>query len=89
VTREEVLAEIRRRAHREHGTAVRALLTILDEEIDGIRRRIPARTGAGAYTADYAEGMHNAVDLVEEALFRVFELWPDDQPTGGGAHGHG
>lgn len=87
MTRDEVIAEIRRRAHREHGTTVRALLSILDQEVPGIRRAGAARTGEG-----YAEGMANAADLVEEALFEVFNLWPDDQPDGlraaaGGARG--
>lgn len=85
MTRDEVVAEIRRRAHREHGTAVRALVAILDEEIDGIRRS--AATLAGS-DGDYAEGMSNAVDSIEEALFRTFELWPDDRATVGGARGH-
>jgi hypothetical protein len=64
VTRDEVLAEIRRRAHREHGTLVQALNLILDEEIASIRR--------------------SAAALVEEALFRAFNLWPEDQPVTAG-----
>jgi hypothetical protein len=83
MTRDEVLAEIRRRAHREHGTAVRALLTILDQEVDGIRNHFPA--SGSDRDAGYADGMRNAAALVEDALFRTFELWPTGRPTAEGA----
>jgi hypothetical protein len=75
VTRDEVLAEILRRAHREHGTSVRALVAILDREVAEIHRSADTLADSDE---GYAEGMRNAADLVEEAVFEVFNLWPDD-----------
>lgn len=79
MTRQEVLTEILRRAHREHGTCVLTLRR-LEREITELRRYVEAHlddSGDRAYVG-YLTGAADAVELVEEALFEIFKVRPAD-----------
>ncbi|TNY37954.1 hypothetical protein [Thermomonospora catenispora] len=86
MTREEALREILRRAHREHGTCVLTLRRI-EREITDLRRRLDehaderiAGHGAGDRARPgYLAGVAAVVELIENALFDVFNV-PVDAP---------
>jgi len=76
VNREEALREILRRAHREHGTCVLALRRI-EREIAELRRYVDKYIG-GQTHACYLHGVAHTLEAMEEALFEIFKVKPDD-----------
>lgn len=78
MNREEAIAEIRRRAQREHGTVVMALNRIFDDVLAGVREYVQAHADnpGNARHIGYLIGSDNTADLVEEALFDVFRVVP-------------
>ncbi|SEG93357.1 hypothetical protein SAMN04489712_13830 [Thermomonospora echinospora] len=82
MNRDEVLAEIRRRADREHGTLVQALNILLDDKLTGMRKHIETHLGGPVPEGHigYMLGLDNAAGYVEEALQEAFSLWPDNEP---------
>lgn len=79
MTRDEALAEILRRAHREHGTCVLTLRR-LERELADLRRYVECHTGSPGDRAHagYLVGVANIVELVEEALFEAFRVQPTE-----------
>lgn len=80
MTREEALKEILRRAHREHGTCVLTLRRI-EREVTDLRRYVGNHIGApdDRIHIGYLAGVANTLELLEEALFEVFNVWPADR----------
>lgn len=80
MTRDEAMAQILRRAHREHGTCV---LTVrrLEHELADLRRYVARHAdnpGDRAHVG-YLVGVANMIELIEEALFDVFNVRPPDR----------